>query len=146
MIDGYLSEQTSQGSAMTCPNELEKLLQALPIEMGMHPICSPVVVKVGPNCHKDPGGLSGFIMIAESHISFHTFPSRGFVTIDLYTCQVNLDRSACCKRLMGAFGISDADLYIQERGVRYPSVDQMGTQQSSNSAEPKATDIKVVTC
>jgi len=30
-------------------------------------------------------------MIAESHISFHTFPKRGFVTIDVYTCQNELD-------------------------------------------------------
>ena len=69
------------------------------------------------------GGLSGFVMIAESHLSFHTFPARGFVTIDLYTCQTDLDRESCCNRLMVAFGITDADMYIQERGMRYPAAD-----------------------
>ena len=59
--------------------------------MGMHAINEPVVVEVGPKNRKDPGGLSGFVMIAESHISFHTFPKRGFVTIDVYTCQNELD-------------------------------------------------------
>ena len=63
-------------------------------------------------------------MIAESHLSFHTFPARGFVTIDLYTCQTDLDRESCCNRLMVAFGITDADMYyIQERGMRYPAAD-----------------------
>ena len=121
MIDGYLLQDKTIESAMTDPKHLENLLHALPKEMGMHPICSPVVVEVGANCHKDPGGLSGFVMIAESHISFHTFPARGFVTIDLYTSQTDLNTDVCCNRLMSAFGIEDADIYIQERGLRYPT-------------------------
>ena len=119
MIDGYCSNSAS----MTDVGHMRKLLDELPGEMGMHSICSPVVVEVGPNCHKDPGGVSGFVMIAESHISFHTFPARGFVTIDFYTCQDTLNDKAFCKRLTDAFGIEDADIYIQERGVRYPAAD-----------------------
>ena len=114
--------------AITDKNHSVSLLQALPLEMGMHPICAPVVVEVGANCHKDPGGLSGFVMIAESHISFHTFPPRGFVTIDLYTCQVNLDRESSCERLMSAFGLADADIYIQERGLRYPTSNRVRSE------------------
>ncbi|MCD5381570.1 MAG: S-adenosylmethionine decarboxylase [Candidatus Pacebacteria bacterium] len=56
----------------------------------MFPICEPVVAEAGSNNKKDPGGLSGFVMIAESHVSLHTFPNRGFVTIDVYTCQNDL--------------------------------------------------------
>ena len=116
MIDGYFAS----GAAMTQTSTLKELLTGLPVELGMHKICEPVVVEVGANCKKDPGGLSGFVMIAESHISFHTFPGRGFVTIDLYTCQNDIDREAICSRLVSAFGIGDADIYIQERGQRYP--------------------------
>lgn len=135
MIDGYLPEESAIAPTMTRPDDLEALLQALPVEMGMHPICSPVVVEVGPNCHKDPGGLSGFVMIAESHISFHTFPARGFVTIDLYTCQVNLDRDSCCERIMNAFNLSDADIYIQERGLRYPTTNRVGLDYSQKNQQ-----------
>lgn len=119
MIDGY----AAGGPAMTDRETLHALLAWLPAEMGMHAICAPVVVEVGPNCVKDPGGLSGFVMIAESHISFHTFPGRGFVTIDLYTCQCGLDREATIARLMAAFRLRDADVYVQERGLRYPAED-----------------------
>jgi S-adenosylmethionine decarboxylase len=108
---------------MTDAAALRDLLDRLPAEMGMHAICAPVVVAVGANCIKDPGGLSGFVMIAESHISFHTFPGRGFVTIDLYTCQTDLDRDATVARLMAAFGLVDADVYVQDRGLRYPAAD-----------------------
>ena len=117
MIDGYRAD----GPLMTDAGALRALLEDLPGEMGMHAICAPVVVSVGPNCHKDPGGLSGFVMIAESHISFHTFPGRGFVTIDLYTCQTGLDRQATIDRLLGAFRLADADVHVQERGLRYPA-------------------------
>jgi S-adenosylmethionine decarboxylase len=117
MIDGY----DADGPLMTDPDGLRALLETLPGEMGMHAICAPTVVSVGPNCHKDPGGLSGFVMIAESHISFHTFPARGFVTIDLYTCQTGLDRQRTIKRLLGAFHLTDADVHVQERGLRYPA-------------------------
>ena len=119
MIDGYFA----RGSAMTSRNDFQALLETLPLELGMHAICKPVVVEVGPNCVKDPGGLSGFVMIAESHISFHSFPARGFVTIDLYTCQNDIDRDSICSRLVEAFGIREADIYVQERGQRNPAND-----------------------
>ena len=117
MIDGYYADSPT----MTDKHALKSLLETLPGEMGMHTICNPVVVEAGSNCKKDPGGLSGIVMIAESHISFHTFPARGFVTIDLYTCQNDLDTDATTKRLIDAFGITESDIYIQERGMRYPA-------------------------
>ncbi|MGB1009153.1 MAG: S-adenosylmethionine decarboxylase [Thiolinea sp.] len=117
MVDGYYANS----AAMTDKEVLRTLLETLPAEMGMHTICEPVVKEVGANCKKDPGGLSGIVMIAESHISFHTFPARGFVTIDLYTCQNDLDVEATSKRLVEAFGIVEADIYVQERGMRYPT-------------------------
>jgi S-adenosylmethionine decarboxylase len=121
MIDGYGADE----ALLADRNYLRSLLDTLPAEMGMHPICAPQLVEVGPMNPKDPGGLSGFVMIAESHISFHTFPKRGFVTMDLYTCQCGLDRELAVKRLKSAFGLEDADVFIQERGMRYPA-DNLG--------------------
>jgi S-adenosylmethionine decarboxylase len=117
MIDGYGAAEALLANA----DYLRSLLDTLPTEMGMHPICAPQLVEVGPMNPKDPGGLSGFVMIAESHISFHTFPKRGFVTMDLYTCQCGLDREGAVTRLKSAFGLVDADVFIQERGMRYPA-------------------------
>lgn len=124
MLDGYGASKKLLENIYA----LRKLLETLPIEMGMHAICDPVVVSVGPNNHKDPGGLSGFVLIAESHLSFHTFPARGFVSIDIYTCRNDMDIEAVSQRLVSAFEISSVDSHVQKRGLRYPTSDVYSEQ------------------
>jgi S-adenosylmethionine decarboxylase len=117
MMDGYGADQ----EVLHDVEHLRAMLQSIPLAMGMHTLNEPVVVAVGEKNRKDPGGLSGFVMIAESHISFHTFPARGFVTIDVYTCQNDLDTDKLREQFTAAFKITDSDIYIQKRGTRYPS-------------------------
>ncbi len=117
MLDGYgASEATLKDTEL-----LTNMLNNIPKAMGMHVINEPVVVEVGPKNRKDPGGISGFVMIAESHISFHTFPARGFVTIDVYTCQNDLDTDKLRAEFTTAFMLQSSDMYVQKRGTRYPS-------------------------
>jgi len=117
MIDGY-------GASRYILKDKEALLEMLadiPKSMGMHTISEPLVVEVGPKNRKDPGGLSGFVLIAESHISFHTFPERGFVTIDIYTCQDTIDSERLIEFFTKAFELKEVDFYIQKRGVKFPT-------------------------
>ena len=69
-LDGYGGCQHLLGDGkhvLACLNEL-------PERLGMHKIAEPSLVEMGDLSPKDPGGVSGFVMIAESHISIHTFP------------------------------------------------------------------------
>jgi S-adenosylmethionine decarboxylase len=119
MIDGYAAAP----GLLSDKAYLERLLHDVPDRVGMHRIAPPQIVEVGPLNPKDSGGVSGFVMIAESHFSFHTFPARGFVTLDLYTCQDDFDRQAVAALLLDAFGLRDADVFVQERGLRFPAHD-----------------------
>ena len=38
-----------------------------------------------------PQGVSGFAMIAESHISIHTWPENKYAAIDIFTCGTRVD-------------------------------------------------------
>ena len=42
---------------------------------------------VGEIFHRfSPQGVSGSVVIAESHLSIHTWPETGYVAVDIYTC------------------------------------------------------------
>ena len=36
--------------------------------------------------HFSPHGVSGAVIIAESHLSIHTWPEYGYAAVDLFTC------------------------------------------------------------
>lgn len=43
--------------------------------------------KVGETFHQfEPAGATGVIVLAESHLSAHTWPEHGTVAVDIFTC------------------------------------------------------------
>jgi S-adenosylmethionine decarboxylase len=119
MVDGYDADPARLADL----GALEEMLHEIPAQLGMHTISEPLVVEVGPLNPRDPGGISGVVLIAESHIGFHTFPARGFVTIDVYTCQPDLDCDRVTALLKEKFLIGNMDVHLVKRGTRYPSED-----------------------
>jgi len=117
MIDAYGADPVQLADR----GSLLRLLSELPGTLGMHIIAPPVVVEVGEKNRKDPGGFSGFVLIAESHISFHTFPRRQFLTLDLYTCQGGLDAESVLNSIKTFLQFSTADVQVVPRGSHYPS-------------------------
>jgi S-adenosylmethionine decarboxylase len=37
-------------------------------------------------CHFQPQGVSGVVILAESHVTVHTWPEFGFAAVDVFTC------------------------------------------------------------
>jgi S-adenosylmethionine decarboxylase len=117
-LDGY-------GCGPDALNSMETVfasLRDLPDLLNMHRITTPYVVQCAGNDKKDPGGFSGFVMIAESHISVHTFPAKGFVSIDVYTCQGSLNVPFVKAYFASLFGISEFETHVVRRGRRYASL------------------------
>ena len=62
------------------------------------------------------GGVSGVVVLAESHISIHTWPERGFAAVDVFMC-------GCCDPhqvipfLRTAFTPSSVDVSDLKRGI-----------------------------
>lgn len=72
---------------------------------------------VGDTFHKfAPQGVSGSVVIAESHLSVHTWPETGYVSVDVYTCG-GLDPRVGCEYLGGAFGASSCRVQEIVRGL-----------------------------
>jgi S-adenosylmethionine decarboxylase proenzyme len=47
----------------------------------------------------EPQGVTGTVLLAESHLAIHTWPEHGFVTIDVYVCNYTTDNTAKAERL-----------------------------------------------
>ena len=39
----------------------------------------------------NPHGVSGVVVIAESHLSIHTWPEHGYAAVDVFTCGTTVD-------------------------------------------------------
>lgn len=116
MIDGY-------GGDMDLLNDRDLILNVLkdlPGQLGMHTLADPQIVLAPDNAKKDPGGWSGFVIIAESHISIHTFPRREFLTADVYTCRNGLDQKLIENYFKNKFKLKDTEVNFVIRGTKYP--------------------------
>ena len=118
-IDGYGGDYELLNNEKVVFN----MLVELPKKLGMTKLTVPMVVSARANGKKDPGGWSGFVIIAESHIALHTFPKRLFVSADVYTCQANLDTKAIVDYFTETFKLSDVETNFLKRGTRYPAED-----------------------
>lgn len=115
MVDAYNCPE----ALLNDPQKLYFFLEESLKRLDMHELTKPYIVHTEGNDHKDPGGWSGFMMIEESHISFHTFPKKGFVSIDAYSCRV-FDRNIMINLIKEVFGSEDLEIFDQIRGTRFP--------------------------
>ena len=94
------------------------LLNELPGKIGMTKMILPYVVQWLDKGATVPG-ISGFVMIAESHISIHTFPEKDYVFIDVFSCS-NFDVKKTAELLIKFFGAKKYTTKIITRGVDFP--------------------------
>ena len=96
---------------------LYELLDTLPGKINMTKIMPPIVTRyVGVS--PEDWGISGFVMIAESHISVHTFPEKHEVSIDVFSCK-EFDPAHACDLLSEAFGLTEIETCVLRRGLEY---------------------------
>ena len=111
IIDGY-----SKNSELLQSEEgIYKLLDQYPAEIGMTKITPPHVFKyVGAK--PEEWGISGFVFIAESHISIHTFVEQRFVNIDVFSCK-DFDADRVIRDLGDRLGLIKIKTYLLSRSA-----------------------------
>ena len=53
--------------------------------------------------HFSPFGVSGVVVIAESHLTIHTWPEYGYAAIDVFTCDEELSHEKIKRMLIARF-------------------------------------------
>jgi S-adenosylmethionine decarboxylase len=64
-----------------------------------------------------PHGISGIVVIAESHFSVHTWPEYGYCALDIFTCGDQIDGHQALKYLKKELRALNASAMEIKRGV-----------------------------
>jgi S-adenosylmethionine decarboxylase len=114
MLDGYGCDRKKLQDL----NLIYRILDELPARIGMTKIMPPYVFKYS-GLKAEDWGLSGFVLIAESHISIHTFPEKNFVSIDIFSCKL-FDVEFASTYMKQAFGMAKLECTVLDRGTEFP--------------------------
>jgi S-adenosylmethionine decarboxylase len=113
LIDGFGGD----GEKMKDQGFVYHFLDMFPSAIGMNKISEPHVTTYhGPK--EEDWGVSGFVLIAESHISIHTFPERAYVNIDVFSCK-DFDHKQALTQIMDTFSLDQVKHWVIGRGLDY---------------------------
>lgn len=109
-----LAEMTGCDQAMlNALSNLKKICQDAALEAG--------ATIVGVVTHRfDPQGVSVVVVIAESHLSVHTWPEHGYAAVDIFTCGQNLKPEKALEYLKRELGATDLAVRDINRGIPSP--------------------------
>lgn len=113
VVDGYGADP----DRLQDEELLYRFLDEYPHAIGMTKMIRPQVYTYRGKTPED-WGLSGFVLIAESHISVHTFPDRRYVNIDIFSCK-EFDAASSLKDVEEAFSLPEVRVWTLERGVEH---------------------------
>ena len=68
--------------------------------------------------HKfSPQGVSGVVVISESHLAIHSWPELGYAAVDVFTCGDSVDPWDACNYITKHFKAQNMTATEVERGI-----------------------------
>lgn len=64
-----------------------------------------------------PQGVSGVVLIAESHLSLHTWPEHAYAAVDIFTCGTTVKIEVAADVLIRMLGCKDPSIMEVKRGM-----------------------------
>lgn len=108
-----------------CPKEVLQnynlhfdLLKNLPEMIGMTPITQPYVFPYSGLVPEDKG-ITGVVIIAESHLSIHSFEDKGYSFIDMFSCKA-FDVEKAVEYILDTFKPESYERNLVQRGKDFP--------------------------
>ena len=89
--------------------EIKKILETTVEKSGL--------TKIKSSFHQfNPPGVTGFVLLAESHVAIHTWPEYGYVSLDVYSCGPPDGSFSVHKRIIDFFKPKKASTRVFTRG------------------------------
>ena len=113
IVDGYGGDTGKMWDIEMVRN----FLSEYPSTLGMTKLSGPQMVTYnGPKA--EDNGISGMVIIAESHISIHTFPNRDYVNVDVFSCK-SFDDQRVLEDVKRLFAFTDVRTWVLDRGLEH---------------------------
>ena len=113
VIDGYGGDI----GKMWDEDLVRNFLYDYPESLDITRITEPTVLRYDAPKSED-SGVSGFVIIAESHISIHTFPRKDYINIDIFSCQP-FNHEQALEDVKKTFGLTEVKTWLLERGLEW---------------------------
>jgi S-adenosylmethionine decarboxylase proenzyme len=115
---GDLEGCSCEAALMLSCDAVERLLVAQCSRAGLTPVATRFHQFGAPGA---PAGVTGVVLLEESHACVHTWPELGCVTLDVYVCSFSRDNRSAARELfrslIEAFAPGHARTAELERGV-----------------------------
>ena len=73
---------------------------------------------LGESFHQfKPQGVSGVVIIAESHLFIHTWPECGYAAVDIFTCGNSVQPEKAAQKLIRELGAKNHSILEIQRGI-----------------------------
>jgi S-adenosylmethionine decarboxylase len=93
---------------------IKGLLQNIPVKLGLKLISEPEVLTYLDKFASTPG-VTGFVVLAESHFSIHTFPDSKYAFVDLFSCR-DFDHEVAKDMIVDAMKAGSFEVNVIMRG------------------------------
>ncbi len=113
VIDGYGGDI----GKMWDEDLVRNFLYRYPESLNMTRITEPNVLRYEAPKSED-SGVSGFVIIAESHISIHTFPRKDYINIDIFSCRP-FDHERALDDVKDLFALTEVKTWLLNRGLEW---------------------------
>lgn len=115
MLDGYGCDS----AVLEDMSFIYNFLDEYPDRMDMTKIMPPYVFRYNGSVPED-WGVSGFVLIAESHISIHTFPDKQYLSLDMFSCKP-FDTEVALETIKKYFKVQKYEMKVLDRGQEFPN-------------------------
>ena len=122
-LDGYGCSQEALADILG----VYRFLDRAPAEIAMNKVMEPHVVEYHPPNSPEDWGVTGFVVIAESHIAIHTFPDKLYLSLDIFSCKPFNVREAT-QLAIDHFKVSRVEVNLLDRGLEFPRNKAMVTE------------------
>ncbi len=100
-----------RADSLASVEQIRALFDRIIIEIDLHPVQEPLF-----HAFPSPGGITGFVILSESHLACHSYPEHGILTINLYCCRPRAEWP-WRERLADLFGATHVEVRLLDRGV-----------------------------